>query len=513
MKRIAMLLFSVLFLGFIVVNKDTKEVGKELGVEVLSQDEIDFLCLEKEFAGFEDGIRFEDYELGYDAIQNMLLIPQKIGEKYFDGMLECSEGKLVFLKDELWDDKAGAMSSNHVFRLYRIGEERYWMYNVYFTGMPIGNLSTTNVSDEGEHYGMLWVYDQYSDSHRYQKGNCRFRLRGASSLAFPKPSYKVTFTDMHYSLLGMRKDDDWMLHSLYDDEGLIHNKISYELWKQIAGSNHVPNDEGISMEYIELFVDNEYLGVYGLSERIDKKALGLNEKDILYKGVDIKEICEDDFYLELTEDMTPSFELKYPQTFTKEHWEPLKNWYYGMYEKEITDYEEAIKIFNMENAIDYQLFLNFISGGDNTRKNTYYWADYQSDGTYQIVKVPWDLNMTWGNGYWAEHKYHFNMYQEKYIDSIWATQKDMEYLYELNSHEMNKKMYVRWKELREYIITKENIYAMLDSQFDYIHSSGAYMRDCMFWGSREEYWKDSYIYDYASKKIDAMDLYMEGIKE
>lgn len=512
MKRIAMLLFSILLLGFIVLNKDTKEAGKELGVEVLSQEEIDFLCLGTEFAGFETGIRFEGRELGYDVDNNMLLIPQKLGEEYFRGTLECTEGKLVFLVDELWEDKAGAMSSNHVFRLFRIDGEKHWMYNVYFTGMPIANLSTETVSVEEEHYGTMWVYDQYSDSHRYQEGNCRFRLRGASSRAFPKHSYKVTFTDKQYSLLGMRKDDDWMLHSLYDDEGLIHNKISYELWRQIAGSNHVVNDEGISMEYIEVFVDNKYLGVYGLSERIDKKALGLNEKDILYKGVDIKDVGADDFYLELTEDMAPTFELKYPQTFTEEHWEPLKTWYYGLNEKQITDYEDAIKLLNMENAIDYQLFLNFISGGDNVRKNTYFWADYQSDGSYEIVRVPWDLNMTWGNGYWGEHPYHFNLYQEKYINEIRATQQDMEYLYELNSGDMNQRMSARWKELRERIITEENIYSMLDSQFNYIHSSGAYIRDCMFWGSRQEFWSDSYIYDYTHRKIEAMDAYMESMK-
>ena len=273
MKRIAMFLFSVMLIGAVILGKDTGEEGKELGVEVLSQEEIDSLCLGTEFAVFETNVLFEGQELGYDEAQNMLLIPQKLGEEYFHGTVECEEGKLVFLADEFWNDKVGAMSSNHVFRLFRIDDEKHWMYNVYFTGMPIANLSTESVSEEEEHYGTIGVYDQYSDSLRYQEGNCRFRLRGASSRAFPKHSYKVTFTDRHYSLLGMRKDDDWMLHSLYDDEGLIHNKISYDLWQQIAQSNQVANDEGISMEYIEVFVDNEYQGVYGLSERIDKNHL------------------------------------------------------------------------------------------------------------------------------------------------------------------------------------------------------------------------------------------------
>ena len=243
------------------------------------------------------------------------------------------------------------MSSNHVFRLFRIGEDRYWMYNVYFTGMPVAKLSSEYLSEKNEKYGEMWVYDQYRDSTRYQKGKCRFRLRGASSLDFPKPSYKVTFTEEDFSLLGMRKDDDWILNSLYDDEGLIHNKVSYELWQQIAVSNQVANDEGISMEYIEVIVDNTYMGVYGLLERVDKKTLNLNEMDILYKGVDSKDIGEDDFYLELTEEMSPAFEIKYPQTFSEKHWIPLKEWVYGLNYEQITSYEEAGEILNMEKII------------------------------------------------------------------------------------------------------------------------------------------------------------------
>ena len=97
MKRIAMLLFSILILCFAISDKDTKEVGKELGVEVLSQEEIDFLCLEKEFAGFETGIQFDGRELGYDAVQNMLLIPHESIIKMFEryGGLTTESGRIL----------------------------------------------------------------------------------------------------------------------------------------------------------------------------------------------------------------------------------------------------------------------------------------------------------------------------------------------------------------------------------------------------------------------------------
>ena len=511
MKRVMMALFSIVILFGVVWTEEIGQKGTMQGVTIKSQDEIDLICQGKEFFGFDTGVVFNDCPLGYDVNQNMLLIPQELEKNNFHGKLGSEEGELIFLEDEMWNSKMDAIASNHVFRLFRVTNDKYWMYNVYFTGMPVAQLSTEEIMENEENSGTMWVYDQYSQSNRYQTGKCRFRLRGASSMQFPKPSYKVTFTEKDYSLLGMREDDDWILNSLYDDEGLIHNKVSYELWQQIAGSNTIPYDEGISMEYIEVFVDNEYKGVYGLLERVDKKTLNLNAKDILYKGVDVGDVGLDDFYIELTEEMSPQFELKYPKDFTEKDWQPLKEWYYGLnYDKDI-QYEIAKQSLNMENAIDYLLFNVFISGEDNLRKNVYYWADYQNDGSYRIIKIPWDVNMTWGNAWCEPHQYHFNVYQEKCVDRIWGWTEDMEYLYELNPEEIGQMMYNRWYELRKEIITQDNIYKMLDSQFHYIHSSGSYIRDSLFWGSREELWSDSYIYEYTHKKIQMMDEYINSL--
>ena len=512
MKRIFFALFSIFLLGVIVLGQGVKrEEGKVLGVEVLSQEEIDLLCADKEFLRFDSEIFFNQCPIGYDESQNMLLIPQKLENNFFDGEIESSEGRLVFLFDELWFNKSTAMADNHVFRLFWISEEYYWMYNVYFSGMPIAKLSSEYIDENGENNGSMWIYDQYSSNMRFQNEKCRFRERGSSSLVFPKVSYKIVFTEGKHSLLRMREDDDWILNSLYDDEGLIHNKISYELWRQIAASNQIPNDEGITMEFVEIFVDNQYQGVYGLLERVDKKSLGLSEKDILYKGVDAKAVGEDDFYLELTDEMSPAFEIKYPQMFNVEHWEPLKEWYYNFYVDKTKGYDEISRVLNIDNAVDYLLFNIFISGDDNTQKNVYYWADYQADGTYKMIKVPWDLNMTWGNAWCESHQYHFNIYQKKTVESVWGWTEDMEYLYQINPTEIGNIMKQRWSELRKNVITRDNLYRMLDKEFDFIHSSGSYKRDCMYWGSREELWSDSFIYEYAEQKIIKMDEYINSL--
>lgn len=513
MRRIILGFFSIIIIFGVIWGEDIEIKGKILGITLKSQDEIDAICEEKEFLGFDTNILLDDCPLGYDENQNILLIPQELEKENFHGELEAEEGELFFLADDMWENKGNAIAENHVFRLFRVADEKYWMYNVYFTGIPVAKLTTEIVDENGESNGTMWVYNQYSQSNKYQEGRCRFRLRGASSMAFPKSSYKVTFTEKDYSLLGMREDDDWILNSLYDDEGLIHNKVSYELWQQIARSNSVSYDEGISMEYVEIFVDNEYKGVYGLLERVDKKALNLNEKDILYKGVGTRDVGEDDFYLELKEGMNPMFELKYPAEFEANHWEPLREYINGLNHCQYTNFEEAVEKINMENFIDYTLFNLFLAGEDNLQKNIYYWADYQADGSYKMIKVPWDLNMTWGNGWYEEHAYHFNLYQSKYIEEPCGWTDDMIYLYQLNPLEIGNLMYTRWKELRQDIITTNNLFAILEQQIAYVNSSGAYLRDSMFWGNREEYWNNQYIYDYAEGKIEMMDRYLEELSQ
>ena len=513
MRRILLAFFSIVIICGVIWGEDIKVKGKILGINLKNQEEIDMICEGKEFLEFDTDIMINGYSLGYDKNQNMILIPQELERENFHGKLETESGELFFLEDEMWENKENALATNHVFRLFRVADDKYWMYNVYFTGMPIAKLSTEFVQENGENNGTMRVYNQYSQSSPYQEGKCRFRLRGASSLNFPKSSYKVTFTEKDYSLLGMREDDDWILNALYDDEGLVHNKISYELWKQIAQSNNIPYDEGISMEYVEVFVDNEYKGVYGLLERVDKKALNLNEKDILYKGVGTKDVGEDDFYIELKEGMTPVFELKYPSEFQVEHWEPLREYVNGLNHSQYKDFEKAKENINLESFIDYSIFNLFLSGEDNLQKNIYYWADYQADGSYKMIKIPWDLNMTWGNGWYENHAYHFNLYQSKYIEEACGWTDDMIHLYQLNPLEIGNSMYARWKELRKEIITRENLFTLFEKQINYVNFSGAYLRDSMIWGSREEYWNNQYLYEYADGKIQMMDQYMEELSQ
>lgn len=519
MKKIMVIVCSIVFLG-IYLNLGKIQAlfdTKVMGVEVLPMEEIEALCEGKEDAYIWPEITLNGNSAAYDMEQNMFLIPQDLSESSFEGKLEVPDGKLYFAEDEALnanavDGKAAAIAENRVFRLFWIRESQCWMYNVYFSGMPVMNItSETDEDEQGVTYGNVQVYDQYHSSAAYQSTQCNWHLRGATTLTYEKKSYRLTLTDEKLSFLGMREDDDWILHALYDDEGLIHNKLSYEVWQKIAADNQVSNDEGIRMEYVEVFLDYEYIGVYGLSERIDKKTLNLNDKDILYKCRDQKDPGEDDFYSELTEEMNPTFEWKWPNDFTMEDWEPIRLWSNRHCLNEPFDYEDGKALLNMENAIDYNLFNLLTCGMDNIMKNVYFWADYQSDGSYRMIKIPWDLNMTWGNSWIDDYDCNFNKYQEKNLDAPDGWTPDMYDLYEQNPEEIGELLNDRWQELRESIITKEALYEEVDTQLDYLYSSGAYIRNRQKWPPKGEYWSDSYLYEYIDKRIDFLDSYISQL--
>lgn len=528
-KKIGRLLFLAASIAVLGIYLKYDEIllhfrDDVMAAQVLSSEEIDLKCEGKEDAFMEPEIRLNGGQIAYDTEQNMLLIPQDLEEGNFDGRLEVPDGELFFLEDEGLQNKGASIAENRVFRLFWIREAQCWMYNVYFTGMPVacitaevsGTQSGADITEDTKtaellYKGDVWVYDQYHSAARYQQAECNYHLRGATTLNYEKSSYRLTLENEKLSFLGMRRDDDWILTSLYDDEGLIHNKLSYDVWQEIAANNSVSYDEGISMEYVELFINHKYQGIYGLSERIDRKELSLNKDDILYKCRDQRLPEANEYYTELTPDMNPVFTIEHPREFTMETWEPLKSWVDLFGHEQLTDYETGKQMLNMENAIDYNIFNQLIYGMDNIMKNIYFHAQYQGDGSYKFIKVPWDLNMTWGNSWVDDINCNFNIYKEKNITSEGGWSVDMAVLYYLNEQEVSELLWERWKELREKIITVENITAMLNREFNYLHSSGAYTRNYQKWQPKGDYWQENYIYEYVEGRIAFLDTYYEKL--
>lgn len=490
-----------------------------LAVDILSQEEMTAKLAESKDAGHRPALSYNDHEVAWDGITGKYYLPQNISEgrgNIWDGILSSRDGTLYWLEDAYFEKYEEAIAQGHAFTLYCVDGASWYSCEVVFTGMPVMVIETEDgmeIDREGAvSQARMWIRDVKTQGKQYQSVDCQVSARGDSSKGFPKQGYKLVL-DKKLSLLGLRTDEDWVMVALWDDDGLIHNKFSYDVWQDMAASNSVRKDEGTRMEYVELFCNDIYMGVYGLVERMDAKQLGLDKNDILYKchGFEVAdETIEEDFGLSV------AYDIKYPREYDRDTWIPLKEYLDVCAVDTVTDYDKAVSLLNMENAIDYNIFIMLTWAGDNNlRKNICFVAEYMRDGTeqYQMIKVPWDLNFSWGQSTY-EGDFDRKLYQPQWIEDPTLWSFDIQAMYQCYPDEIQSLTQERWRELRKHVLSEERLFAMLDEEFAYLHGSGAYDRNYVRWNEHgREKWKDEYIYEFVEGRLAYLDGYYQDFQE
>lgn len=516
-KHFLLFFCIVCLLGPVLAGCIFDETGSiRLSVPALAVDKLQNMLGEdySEYA-VRPTLYFDGQVLAYDSADDVYYITQSMDAGSFSGSLSSSEGELYWQRDGYFSEFADALAQGHLFLLYCVNEEtKNWCsYRVLFSGMPIMVIETQDggmIRDDVCEAKMR-LFDLKFPGREYMSASCQTRIRGATSRGFDKKGYKLVL-DEKLSLLGMRRDDDWILSALYDDAGLIHNKFSYDVWREIARDNSVKKDDGTTMEYVELFCNDTYLGVYGLTERIDAKELSLGDtEDILYKcfGTDLPEESEE--WLPVLEQ---EYDIKYPDEYDFSQWTPLKKYLEVFTAKDgVADYEQAVSLLNMENAVDHNLFILLSYGCDNYQwKNNFYLAEWggNADPDYTIIKVPWDCNATWGNFWRSGSEFNNTIYEPERITdpNLWS--EDMKALFLCRPDEIGTRMRERWSELRRGVLSQERLVGMLDDDFSYLHGSGAYDRNYRLWPNGTSYWDDDYIYEYVEGRLRYLDDYWEA---
>ena len=117
-----------------------------------------------------------------------------------------------------------------------------------------------------------------SDSRDHFSGNIAIELRGSTSQSFPKKSYGFELKDedgedVDFPLLDMPEEEDWILYAPYSDKTLMRNVLIFTLASKFS-KIYAPR-----CRYVELFLNNEYQGIYVLMEKIkrDKKRVDINK--------------------------------------------------------------------------------------------------------------------------------------------------------------------------------------------------------------------------------------------
>ncbi len=330
-------------------------------------------------------------------------------------------------------------------------------------------------------------------------------LRGGASQGYPKKSYSVELWEdsdggekINDSLLGMRLDDDWVLDGLYNEPLRLRDFVSHDLWSKIARYPHselVEIQVGIQRQYCELFVNEDYRGIYYLGEKVDRKQLSLKKLDDdglrgeLYEGrawgdaVMFKKASEYDnsnIYWD-------GFEAKYPDDIGEFDWSNLHELVHFVANSTPAEFDEKIsRMLDLRNAADYYIFVNLIFALDNLGKNLYT-ARYDIDNPYFFVG--WDFDGSFGNFFTGRRMpISSNILKNNLFTRL---TKNKNFIDEVKS---------RWNFLRGGELGTLKLQKKFQKAFEYLKNNGAYEREAL---------NPSLQFNYSDEEIEFINSFIE----
>ena len=433
------------------------------------------------------GLIFAGEELPCDRASGTFYLPVDMDEPSCErGTLQAAASgvKVWLLDNPLEDDKQEAVRSGKSYRLLAVKGDVCREYALVFTGLPILTLDTDTGAEirYEEIYGTMRFYEADSKADWVTESVMSAHIRGGSSRLNPKKSYKMTLykknqtgsgalRQNHLSFLGMREDDEWLLYAMYSEDTKVRDKLSLDVWNE-SGALEIDSEGfyGYHMEYIEVFQNGEYYGIYGLMEPVDYKQLDLTKEneaqpvEYLYKQKD-----------------PGVFELKGSWTEQTEEDFELLNAYLAYLEGDNSDFKEAVPdLIDVDNALDVWLYLQAVIGMDNIERNIFYPAVWE-DGQYRLRFMPWDMDYSWGNVHDFDAGNRTRFSEE--ILTMRIAWKLGDRLIELDVENAREKVKERWQELRQTVYSDEWLTEHIDSYAHQVVDSGAFDRDGARWVS------------------------------
>lgn len=300
------------------------------------------------------------------------------------------------------------------------------------------------------------------------------------------------------SLLGMREDNNWILDAGQIDLFRLRNRIATEIWNDFATKPYYTSKEpkaksGVAGKVVEVILNNEYRGIYSLTEAMDRKELKLKKYDDknqefhgqLWKvsSWDKATFWDIDKDYDNTQETWHAFETKYPdiEDVNPTDYSPL----YEAIDFVVNSNDEAFKkeagdYFDIPVLIDYQLFLETLKPVDNNGKNMY-WGIYDVAKSKKLTLAIWDLDASVGQDWHCSTPLH----PDYVLPNTDLGVKDVFNLYHrlssLNVDNYNEKVASRYQELRKTYFSEENLISRYQGYYDMLVKSGAASREECQW--------------------------------
>lgn len=345
--------------------------------------------------------------------------------------------------------------------------------------LPILRIEYDTLSHETFFPGQLTIATP--DTMHYQ---IQIRRRGGTSLYCEKPTLGIKLIDsqgnkLDTTILGMRKDNYWVLDAMARDKARMRNRAAMDLWLEMSRKPWYQDLEpdcvnGYHGQMVDVYINDRHMGIYHLSERIDRKQLKLKKynakkggiRGLLYKSDTWEAVYPFTYYIRPfpTDTMISwsGLEVSYPELDEGDSitWQPLlqfmeffrTNSYNNLFPT-INDY------IDMPVYIDYVLFVNMLSARDNTGKN-FFWSYYDHTLSNKALITLWDLDHSWGRQYNGKEETTNYEFSERMVSKF---MRNNAFCDSLNS---------RYAYLRQHIFTVQHLDSIVGNYFNLFETTG-----------------------------------------
>ena len=372
--------------------------------------------------------------------------------------------------------------------------------------------------------GQMQLTDQYGQTVSLP---AKFKTRGATASEYMmKPSFNMKLRNADYSqeqdsaLLGMRSCSSWILDAMAIDRICMRNRVAFDIWNDFAKlpyETQFDRRNGTEGRFVEVYINDEYYGIYCMTDRINRKLLDLKKvkehefgpdtvRGVLYKSgtQDLLRQEERSFSPDSSVCVVEwhnAWELSYPEDHGgMEAWSPLldmfDNGQSAAYVK---------KYFVLQNIADYEIHVMALSIVDNWGNKNHFFSirnitkslndrDINEAIKRRVILTPWDLDTSLGGDYNGScYGGHYTDWPLEALNNnapypVSALVHDQAYLDLLRS---------RWFALRGNVFSTDSVNAKLERYRDLFIQSGAWNRMVTHYDHKSN--KPKYVTDLAAE--------------
>ncbi|HPE75507.1 MAG TPA: CotH kinase family protein [Draconibacterium sp.] len=341
-----------------------------------------------------------------------------------------------------------------------------------------------------------YIADKNNPEYLNYNGRIGIETRGSSSQTLPKKPYGLTtlqednLTNNNVEILGMPKENDWILNSLAFDPSLIRNYLSYDLARSLG--NYAARGK-----YCEVVINGDYKGLYIFMEKLKIDSERINVAKMTNTNNSFPELSGG--YVIKADKTTGGdpvswrmesysyttdyiYENPSPRNITTNQANYIKGLFSSL-QKAATAQNTSVSngypsIIDVPSFIDFMLINEIASNSDAYQISTYFHKD--RGGKLRAGPV-WDFDLTYGNDlfHWGLDRSHTNVWQFDNGDNTGS--KFWKDLY--NNPQFKCYLTKRWNELSD----KKgplNYYSILD-RMDQLSNgiSEAALRENKRWGT------------------------------